>query len=198
MSTPAEYMMFQQRRRDEQLQNLFNMALQAYQIKTKQAEQGTQNAFEERRTAAYEKSLEPRPMQPRPQRPLADILAETEGKEQIRAKYRPAKATPTIKPTPSPYLKTVGNILKRLQTSSNRLKGEYSQLRGNFMTGASPSAKSRLAELEPILQKIANHEAAVYELETKIQGGYKPTPKELEYLYTVSREMPMWGIPITK
>ncbi len=119
MSTPAEYMMFQQRRRDEQLQNIFNMALQAYQMKMRQAEQGTQNAFEERRTAAQEKALD---LQSRPKpilKPYQEAGYETEpeylgyiGRKKAAEKPDETQLTPWAKEGmgKADWLKTKGEV----------------------------------------------------------------------------------------
>lgn len=109
MSNPAEWAMFQRRRRDEQLQQIFNLALQAYQMKRQDAERQTQNQFEERRTRAYEMASMPRPSSDRwypksmaeaveyeqkkrpPQKDLATIEAESGARARGSAKYREPK-----------------------------------------------------------------------------------------------------------
>ena len=199
MSNPVEYYMLQQRRRDEQLQNIFNMALQAYQTRRREGEQQTQNQFEERRVAAYEKAVEPRPAQlPQPpKKPWeAKGLKSAEDyfgflRDEAKAKANPLSGGKPIAPT---YTKTIAGVSSRLQLASNRLRDEYAKLRGNPMLAASTEAKKRVAELEADLSKIQRHESMIYELETRIQSGYKPTQKELEYLYQVTREIPTWGV----
>ncbi len=72
---PAQYAMGQQERQDEQFRNLINMMIALSKYKTEQgqysqewqnklSEQAAARSIEERRTAAYEKSVEPQPKAP--------------------------------------------------------------------------------------------------------------------------------------